>query len=609
MILRALYDLAHDPDERLLEDPDFEMRPVAWLVRVDEGGKLLGIESTHQEAEPSGKRKPQPKPLPVPRFPTGKSGTRAPAAFLVENSKYVFGCGTADKAVPKDKGREAAERFRNQVQQCADETRDPAVKAIAVFLASASTRVRIPDDAKSNDLFAFVYGPDVDKCVHERPAVRSWWAARRSAGSAEGPFNRCFVTGSTFRGAPLVPLVRRVPGGQSAGAGVVSFNRPAFESHGWEGNDNAPISRGAAEAVQTALNRLLHPEPVDQQGRRLRRRNIRLSEDTSVCYWCRGRSANQFADVLEELLTGDDPDTVGEMYRGLWSGRVVQVADGAFYAITLSGAQGRIILRDWFQSSVPEVAANLARHFSDLDVVRLTPPPKGRERAPRLTLNVLLESLSPNGKRTDIPAPLVADLVAAALRGRPYPTSILLRALERTRAEIGRDKWADVYRRDARVALIKGVLCRLPNPKEVTPAMDPNNNEPGYLFGRLLAVLERLQTTALGDVSASLVDRYFGAASATPRVVFPRLLKLARYHARKALDSERGSSTGAWLERQLDEIVSRIAPDRGGFPAYLDSVQQGLFVIGYHHQRHWLWMDKDARAMWAQTHNAAAPAA
>jgi CRISPR-associated protein Csd1 len=139
--------------------------------------------------------------------------------------------------------------------------------------------------------------------------------------------------------------------------------------------------------------------------------------------------------------------------------------------------------------------------------------------------------------------------------------------------------------------------------------MDPHNAEPGYVLGRLLAVLERLQLAAVGDVNASVVDRYFGAASATPRVVFPRLLKAARYHARKALDSERHSATAAWLERQLDEIVSRFPPDRGGFPPYLDAVQQGLFVLGYHHERHWLWMDKDARAKWAETHNVAAPAA
>jgi CRISPR-associated protein Csd1 len=104
------------------------------------------------------------------------------------------------------------------------------------------------------------------------------------------------------------------------------------------------------------------------------------------------------------------------------------------------------------------------------------------------------------------------------------------------------------------------------------------------------------------------VDRYFAAASATPSVVFPRLLKGARYHARKALDDERRAPTAGWLERQLDEIIAHFGPTRG-FPPHLDLTQQGLFVLGYHHQRHWLWMDKDARAKWANDHNVAATAA
>lgn len=614
MILRALYDLAHDPDEELLQDPDFEMKPVAWLVRVGDDGKLVGIEGTHQEAQltGTGKPKPRPKTFLVPRFPTGKSGTKAPAAFLVENAKYVFGMPTADKPFAASKGREAAARFRGPVDQCANETGDAGLGAVAVFLkhlAEETLVVTLPADAKSNDLFAFVYGPDVDRLVHQRETVRTWWRTRRAADAGEGPENRCLVTGRVFRGAPLVPLIKRVPGGQRAGSGLVSFNRPAFESYGWDGNDNAPVSREAAEACQTALNRLLDPEAVDQQGRKLGRRSFILSDDTAVCYWGRGRGTKGFVDVLADLMTAEDPAIVGDMYQGLWGGREVPVPDGAFYAVTLSGSEGRVILRDWFQTSVAEVAGNLSQHFWDLDIVRLTPPPKGRVAPPRLTLGVLLESLAPNGKRDEIPAPIVADLLSAALRGRPYPTAILMRAVERTRAEIGRSEWADLYRRDARAALIKGALRRLPNPKEVTPDMEPQNTEPGYVLGRLLAVLERLQQAALGDVNASVVDRYFGAASATPRVVFPRLLKNARHHARKALDDERQAGTAGWLERQLDEIVARFSPGQGGFPAYLDAVQQGLFVLGYHHQRHWLWMDKEARARWARDHNVAASAA
>src|SRR5208282_2256167 len=91
MILQALYRLAMD--ENLMADPDYEMKPVAWLVRVDRDGRLLGIESAKSEPpEPAaGKRKPKSvaKQYSVPRESGRTSGDRA--FFLFDKAEYVFG--------------------------------------------------------------------------------------------------------------------------------------------------------------------------------------------------------------------------------------------------------------------------------------------------------------------------------------------------------------------------------------------------------------------------------------------------------------------------------------------------------------------------------------
>jgi CRISPR-associated protein Csd1 len=308
--------------------------------------------------------------------------------------------------------------------------------------------------------------------------------------------------------------------------------------------------------------------------------------------------------MFGSLLEVTDAALVGDVYRSIWSGRPIALEEAdAFYALTLSGAQGRMIVRDWFETSVAEAAANLAGHFADLEIVRNTPPPKGRELAPQLPLHVLLSSLAPFGKREAVPAPLAADLVRAAIRGTPYPLSLLQRALERTRAEIGRSDWSDLERRDARAALIKAVLSRrrrfqphVSTYPEITAAMDLSNTQPGYLLGRLMAVIERLQQLALKDVNAGVVDRYFSAASASPRAVFVRLLKNSRHHARKAKDDAKTAGAAVWLERQLDEISAPFDPRHNGFPAYLDLEQQGLFVLGYHHERHALFTKRDDRS-------------
>ena len=596
-----------------MDDPDFEPKPVAWIVRVSSEGKLLGIRGTHYTLPADGKKKPKQmaKTFRIPRRPTGKSGTKAPSAFLVENAKYVFGLPTKDKVFPAEEGREKSGWFLDMVARCSEETHDEATRAVVKLLreiAGSRIIVTLPEDCRSNDLFAFEYAPDIDLMVHERPAVREYWKHLRqpseNGGKAE---NLCLITGDHFSEAGLFELIKKVPGGTTSGVALVSFNKPAFESYGWSGNDNAPISRLASESCATTLNRLLDPAYPDprQAGQALPQRSLRLSADTVVCYWPSRESGEEFTSAFGGLLEAR-PELVKEVYQSLWRGKLPQIDDqSTFYVLTLSGTQGRAIVRDWFESTVAKVARNLAHHFEDLSIVRNTPKPKDHGLKPQFPMTVLLESLAPQGDRERIPTPLIGQILEAALRGAPYPFSILQRAVERTRAEIGSNEWTALDRRDARAALIKAVLNRrkrffpeTTHYKEVQPDMDPNNLSEGYTLGRLMAVLERIQRAAINNVNASVVDRYFSGASATPKTVFVRLLKNARHHVTKAKDDERKAGLIFHLDRLIDELASRFDPNHNGFPAHLDLDQQGLFVLGYHQMRKWLWMPREERAKW-----------
>jgi CRISPR-associated protein Csd1 len=328
-----------------------------------------------------------------------------------------------------------------------------------------------------------------------------------------------------------------------------------------------------------------------------------LSADTAVCYWAATPAGDDFASQLIGLLEGD-PNQVRELYQSIWKGIPVEIDDpSAFYAITLSGAQGRAIVRDWFESTVRLVAIHLAQHFTDLAIVRNTPQARGREHPPALPLHILLRSLAVRGDDRLIPAALTGQMVHAALSGATYPFSIIQRALERTRAEIGRNDWSDRERRDARAALIKAVLNRrrrfhpaTTSYPEIKKFMDPNNSETGYLLGRLMAFLERAQQLALGeDVNATVIDRFFSAASATPRAVFIRLLRGFHHHVRKAEDKPMVADFAQSIKHRVDEIVYQIQEQHGNFPPYLSLEEQGLFILGFHHQRHLLHREAWAR--------------
>jgi len=594
MILKALYELAER--ESLMSDPDFQWKPVAWLVRVGKSGNLLGPpQGTHYTPPAQGRRKAKrtAKDFRVPYQP-GRSGKKAPAYFLVDNAKYVFGTPTNDKSFTKAEGREKAAAFRRQVRECWEATKDEGAQAVLLLLenvASGTETLALPEDCRSNEQFAFVYELDGDLLVHERPAIQEYWRKQRAETKhqTKDPF-QCLVSGKLVSEPALFPQLKKVPGkGTSSGVALVSFNKKAFWSYGFDGNENAPVSRFAAESCAAALNRLLDPAFPDpnRPGERLPPRSYRISSDTVVCFWAVSDAAQEFCDQFAPILEAN-PDDVKETYRSIWTGHVPTDLDAsAFYALTLSGTQGRAIVRDWFESTVKDVVAHIADYFNDLRIVRNTPKGKGRDLPPQLSLTTLLRSLAPQGKVDQIPPHVAAQMVRAALSGSRYPMTVLHRALERMRAEIGNTDWQDLMQRDARAALIKAVLIRNFN-LEVKAEMDTNNKEPGYLLGRLLAVIERAQQIALGDVNATVIDRYFSGASATPGSVFPRLLKNMRHHISKAKDGDRGG-LAVWLDRQADEVMAPLS----GFPAFLPIEQQGLFVLGYHHQRHKLWQKRE----------------
>jgi hypothetical protein len=71
-------------------------------------------------------------------------------------------------------------------------------------------------------------------------------------------------------------------------------------------------------------------------------------------------------------------------------------------------------------------------------------------------------------------------------------------------------------------------------------------------------VLEAAQVAALGNVNATIRDRYYGAATATPTSVFPLLMKNYKNHL-KSVRTKKGERLGNWYEKRVGEIVDGLA--------------------------------------------------
>ncbi|MCP3105466.1 type I-C CRISPR-associated protein Cas8c/Csd1 [Myxococcus sp. K15C18031901] len=560
MMLTALNDFARE--RGLVDDPLYESKSVDFLVCLDRKGKFLSLQSRQDE-------RGRGTPMAIPRLPA--RSVNVAAGFLADNTKYVLGHDpeTASRQGKANKGIARLAAFLGLVREALAEVDSAELRAVEAFLTNDAERAKAVAERKAeewtgSEMLAFTVGDSVDP-VHEQSSIRAWWERRSQQMASLGKKGLCLVSGKVGVLAETHPKLKNVPSAQGAGAALVSFNANAFESHGLEQGDNAPISQQAALGYVLALNDLLRKS----ETRRFRQ-GIQLGEDSVLVFW-----TNSTAEQESLLLSVVDPteadvrQLVEAPFRGV---EPSELDTRRFYAVTLAGNSGRVAVRDWFQTSLGEVKQNLRRYFADL---RLG---EGSTDKPTPIWRLLKAVEAPSGR--GLTPDIATRMLGAALRGQPFPRQLLSAALERLRLPPADDKLEREQLR-LRVALVKAYLIRhrrsgTPS-LEVSVSLDKNNSSQPYVLGRLFAVLERLQGAALGDINATIRDRYFGAASRNPVTVFPRLLQLSVHHASKA-------DSGGWLERQKGEVMA-LLPPKAPFPNVLTLEDQGLFAVGYYHQR------------------------
>ena len=121
-------------------------------------------------------------------------------------------------------------------------------------------------------------------------------------------------------------------------------------------------------------------------------------------------------------------------------------------------------------------------------------------------------------------------------------------------------------------------------------ALDTESTNTAYRLGRLFAVLEKVQKDANPGIKATIKDRFFSSAAATPRSVFPRLISMAQHHVEKA-------EYGGVSDKHIETVLQGIE----GFPAHLNLEEQGLFMLGYYHQRPALFQKSEKTAKKGKT--------
>jgi CRISPR-associated protein Csd1 len=582
MILQTLRELALR--EGLVDDPAFESKPVRWVIELRGDGQFRQLYDTNTpQSQPKGKGK-QPKLeaklMAIPRRQVRSSGVKA--NFLVDNAKYVLATGSSERPPdPKNAARHIA--YVELLQKALELADGPELRAVLAFLANErqleACRVELERQGgfADNDLFTF----EVDgTLLHEVEELRLYWASHAGETLSDGNQAQCLICGEQRVPATLHNQIQ-IRGASTSGIPLVSFNSDAFEKYGWSGSANAPVCTECMTAYVESLRRLTRSRYDNpRSGKRMSPLSTVLTRDTTAIYW----AINDAPLLMGLSLLRDDPKRVGDLLASPHQGRAGNVGDpNRFYCLILSGTQGRAIVRRVHMGTVAEVESNLRRYFEAIDVDRFdssTPLPQFR----------LLKALALNGDLDRLPNQLGMDLWLTALFGIPLSRSFLAAVVTRNRAErkVTPERAALLhlyFTTHSPSACATGTATpsaqsAKENPREMS--LNRESKDQPYLLGRLLAVLEHLQTAAQGrGLNRTLVDRTFGAASTRPGVVFPQLIQTAQHHLAKA--GRKAEGRALFLNRLLGEIMDGL--ELNGFAATLNLEQQGRFALGYYHQR------------------------
>ena len=543
---------------------------VSYALDIDVEGNLLGVISLKQEVERGKKTAWIPQMIEVPEMVSRSSGVSA--NFLCDNSKYLLGIdkdGTGKRIL--ECFQAAKEKHCNLLEAINNET---AVAVKNFFLKWN------PDEAKENpdilekweDITAggnliFYVGA---KYAQEDMQIRSRWGENRRIEDEETK-EVCLVTGERAEISRIHTAIKGVQGAQSSGAALVSFNAPSFESYGKEQSYNAPVGKYAMFAYTTALNYLL-----------AQREYVFMLGDTTIIFWAEdGEEMYQslFRDSMEP--TEDNQEVLKGVFSNLQEGRSIDIEgiqinpEQRFYILGLAPNAARLSVRFFYQNDFGNILSNLQEHYEQMKIIR----PSFDEYEYLGVWRMLAETVNQKSKDKKPQPNMAASVFEAILSGKKYPESLYSNVMIRIRAEQGR-----ITR--GRAAITRACLIRNHGrqwtKEESFVGLNEQCKDAAYVLGREFAVLEAIQEDANPGINATIRDRYFNSACATPASVFPILQKLKNSHIRKLETGKR-----IYYEKILTELQGKIEVKEGqsiAFPRRLSLEEQGMFILGYYHQ-------------------------
>ena len=585
MFLKELYELYGRLVSAGVDIPvqGKSLQKISFRVTLKKDGELVGIDDIrepviHIKRTKKGETSTTTM-VAAPRMVLG--GNKPPGqginpCFLWDNAVYLL--GYVDEKSANDVAK-IEKRFKGtQERYLAFEQRinNPAFSAVCRFLSEwtpSKTASYIEEKNLSAEMFVsngifevLGYGD-----VHEIPSVQHWYfhggAAEWSGSKGDSsPMAPCLITGDVGPIAQLhEPAIKGVKDASSMGAKLVSFDKKAYRSYGKEQALNAPVSEQASFAYCNALNHLLASDT-----QRL------IIGDTTIVFWTdspldeaqedamtaqSSLDFNRFeqqAEAQDQAMVDRVRASMTKLAAGVPPKDILRRPDTRFFMLGLAPNVARLSVRFYYESTLGEFLENVQKHYLDCKLQARSAKFKDPEF---ITPYMILRETARESK--DIPPLYAGALMRSILYGTPYPDSIAGAIVRRIKA--------DGYVNYIRCAYQKAWLTRRNPQLQITPMINEQCTQTGYLLGRLFATLVKIQNDALGDLNRNIHDAYYNSASSSPQRVFPMLTKLNKHHLSKL-----GAGLRIHRQQQLQDIAAKLDPEQNPYPARLNLEQQNL---------------------------------
>ena len=623
MILKALYDYYQAMAEQgKVVSPGMEWKAIPFVIVIDEDGTFRRVIDTRDKEHKQGREYLVAKAK-------GRSGSKSYAIsqILWDHSGYVLGLPTDDseeKQVMAPKQHDAFKQELAKFRELFPENK--GFKAIELFYEKYDEKKEgessdlfeeevkdlsniIPDEilleikkkvgANISFLLSTEFPPN--KLISSHEDIQSHQAGSSEEDGEEK--GRCLVTGEQGSIARLHGGISLF--GAQANATLISFQKfSGYDSYGKEQGLNAPISQTASDAIISGLNMLLGKD---------KNTNYRIGETTFI-FWntlqddellkvyqeatFTGLPSDSDREEEEEAAKERDPEKETKVViQALRSALVSKNAyidrehSDRFYILALAPNAKRVSVKLWMEGTVSEIVGNTLAHLDDMNIIRFDGL-LDEEIPPLRPIYRIMKAIYTATDSTKWPRQVVQELLESIIKGLPYPPALQMACLER----IHHDHTSKYPVTELRAALLKAHINRKhrknPQIKQLTMALDKSNSNPAYLAGRLFALLERIQEKAIPGVKANITDRYFRTASATPGIIFGRLLQLSAFHLSK-IKKEHGG-LGYYFDRQIQEVLELLPGGQATFDKFFSPDQQSIFAVGYYHQK--AYRDQKAEA-------------